>query len=577
MPILDPFDALAFSVHENPGVYALLVGSGLSRSAGIPTGWEVTLNLIERLGAIRGVRDHADWPGWYKEEYGEEPDYSELLDALASTPAERRNILHGYIEASANDDLRRPTHAHHAIARLVADGFVRVIVTPNFDRLLETALRETGVEPSVIASEDAVAGATPLVHARCTVIKVHGDYHDTRIRNTRDELAAFPPRLNALLDEVFDRFGLVSVGWSGDWDEALRAAILRAPTRRYPFYWVRRGSITPLAQDLVDQRAGRVVVTSGADEFFGRLADAIGALADASRPHPQSVAMAVALAKKYCRDDQYAAEWAALVADQTKQIAEFFLGPDFPTQRIDGKAIGEFIAELASRSEALRRICLVGGRWGTDQSKRTLVRSIRSMVPATPRDGLVALLDLREAAAAFCFYWLLAGSLEAEDFASIRLAMHEEAKISGETKKLVEALPLRRSDGVWGWAPGGVNGSWAPWSDYLARLLAVEGSDISLMPGDAGGLLAGVEFLIAAEATHLHLERQKKQKDAWFSFPMGKFVFRDDRAFVQRRLVELSDLRDDAPLLKSGLLGGSRAHAALVVDAFKKEISGRWN
>lgn len=38
------------------------------------------------------------------------------------------------------------------IARLVAAGHVRVIITTNFDRLIENALREHGVEPTVIAS-----------------------------------------------------------------------------------------------------------------------------------------------------------------------------------------------------------------------------------------------------------------------------------------------------------------------------------------------------------------------------------------------------------------------------------------
>jgi hypothetical protein len=34
----DPLTQLAFSIYENKGVYALLVGSGLSRAAEIPTG-----------------------------------------------------------------------------------------------------------------------------------------------------------------------------------------------------------------------------------------------------------------------------------------------------------------------------------------------------------------------------------------------------------------------------------------------------------------------------------------------------------------------------------------------------------
>jgi hypothetical protein len=41
---------LAFSVYESKGVYALLLGSGLSRAANIPTGWEITLDLIRRIG-----------------------------------------------------------------------------------------------------------------------------------------------------------------------------------------------------------------------------------------------------------------------------------------------------------------------------------------------------------------------------------------------------------------------------------------------------------------------------------------------------------------------------------------------
>jgi SIR2-like domain len=71
---------------------------------------------------------------------------------------------------------------------------VRVVITTNFDRLIENALREAGVEPTVISSEDAIAGATPLVHSQCTIIKIHGDYLDARIKNTDAELEESPPR-----------------------------------------------------------------------------------------------------------------------------------------------------------------------------------------------------------------------------------------------------------------------------------------------------------------------------------------------------------------------------------------------
>lgn len=51
----DPLTQLAFSIYENKGAYALLVGSGLSRAAEIPTGWEITLDLVRRVAAAQGV------------------------------------------------------------------------------------------------------------------------------------------------------------------------------------------------------------------------------------------------------------------------------------------------------------------------------------------------------------------------------------------------------------------------------------------------------------------------------------------------------------------------------------------
>lgn len=66
---------------------------------------------------------------------------SELLDALAKTPADRTNLLSGYFEPSAEDlekGLKAPALAHKSIARMVANGYIRVILTTNFDRLLDS-------------------------------------------------------------------------------------------------------------------------------------------------------------------------------------------------------------------------------------------------------------------------------------------------------------------------------------------------------------------------------------------------------------------------------------------------------
>jgi hypothetical protein len=93
-PISDVNTQLAFSMYEGKGVFALLLGSGLSRAAGIPTGWEITLDLIRRVGLAQNAKEQADWAKWYRQKVKQEPSYSTLLEELASSPEERRSILH---------------------------------------------------------------------------------------------------------------------------------------------------------------------------------------------------------------------------------------------------------------------------------------------------------------------------------------------------------------------------------------------------------------------------------------------------------------------------------------------------
>jgi hypothetical protein len=164
----DPITQLAFSMFESKGVYALLLGSGLSRAAGIPTGWEITLDLVRRVALAQGVKNQSDWATWYRKTYGAEPDYSAILAGLAACLPNgdpsyiRTSSLTKTIVQRVRNFL---TAAHHAIAGLVRDGYVRVILTTNFDRLLENALREVGVEPTVVTSVDSLSGAELLTHS----------------------------------------------------------------------------------------------------------------------------------------------------------------------------------------------------------------------------------------------------------------------------------------------------------------------------------------------------------------------------------------------------------------------------
>jgi len=119
--MVDSLTSLAFSVHSSRGVYALLLGSGLSTAAGIPTGRDVTLDLIRKRAATGNEDCGTDPATWYKNKSGCDADYSHLLDELAKTPADRTILLSSYFEPTADElsrGLKAPTLAHKVIARL---------------------------------------------------------------------------------------------------------------------------------------------------------------------------------------------------------------------------------------------------------------------------------------------------------------------------------------------------------------------------------------------------------------------------------------------------------------------------
>lgn len=389
--MIDPQLALSLAVESNHGVYALLLGSGVSRSAEILTGWEVVLDLIHQL-AIAGGEDCGPNPvAWLKERHDMEPDYSKLLDAVGKTPAERRQILNSYFEPTEDEreqNKKEPAKAHEAIARLVAGGFVKVIVTTNFDRLTERAIQAVGISPTVVSTPDACAGMLPLTQQKCVIVKLHGDYKDVRIKNTPEELATYARPTRKLLDQILDEFGLIVCGWSGEWDTALRAAIERCPSRRFSTFWtVHKGNISDTAERLIKRRHGQTLQISDADSFFTDLADRVQSLADSRTPHPLSVASAVATAKRFLAEDRYRIRLNDLLKSEAQKAAkEIRLRQDEWTKCQHTSDIPRLITDQLAITEVLRNLIVTGCYWGrTDEAD--LVASCIRIVAADPNLG----------------------------------------------------------------------------------------------------------------------------------------------------------------------------------------------
>lgn len=398
--MIDPLLSLAMSIHARPGAYALLLGSGVSRPAGIPTGWEVVLDLIRRLAVLVGEECGTDPASWFKGKYRQDPTYSGLLDELFKSQAERSQILATYFEPSDDEQergLKVPTPAHRAIAQLVKSGHVKVILTTNFDRLMEQALESAGVPPVIIGSPDATEGAMPLVHSRCTLVKLHGDYLDVRTKNTPLELDAYDPRIDGLLDRILDEFGLVVCGWSGEWDTALRKAIERCKGHRFTTYWTAKSPATTAAKAIADQRLAETIMIQNADQFFSQLAEKVDALSTIDRPHPLSAKVAVAQAKKYLSEEKYKIQLHDLLMQELEEIVRETSPECYP---VNGSFQNEDIAHRIEAFEAISEVAVaiiaIGCYWGNKEHHALWIKAIDRLAnPAHPQSWNAAMQGLR--------------------------------------------------------------------------------------------------------------------------------------------------------------------------------------
>ncbi|MBU9379014.1 SIR2 family protein [Burkholderia gladioli] len=583
----DPVTQLAFSVYENKGVFAILLGSGLSRSAEIPTGWEITLDLVRRVATAQGVEEQSDWAKWYREKTGQEPNYSVLLEEIATSPDERRAILHRYIEPDAQDreeGRKVPTKAHHAIAQLVRSGHIRVIITTNFDRLMENALREQGVEPTVVASADALSGAEPLTHSRCYLLKLHGDYKDARILNTDQELSAYPESYDRLLDRILDEHGLVICGWSGEWDHALRAAFLRTPNRRYPVYWSARGSLGTGASELAAHRSAKTIPISGADEFFETLQQRVEILEQSQRQNPLSVELLVNSAKRYLAKPEYRIQLDELFSQETERLLARLDDNQFaPHGQWNQEEFRSRVQRYEALTEPLARMAGVLGRWGDGSELPLMLDILKGIYRQAEKigNGLTVWLGLRSYPAVLVFTAYGVGLTRSQRWKTLHeLLVASWPREYHEPRRVVSVLFLWAWKGeqqdVWKQLDG-LDRRKTALSDHLHDVMSAWRSSFAGISSDFEltferfETLAALAFLEENDEASLEQAVASTPHGLFARMPVGRAGWHESSA--TGLIQELQSEATILDLLNAGFAKNSRRFLEIFVESFKRYAS----
>lgn len=419
----DPYIPLAFSMHSTPGAYAVLAGAGVSFGV-VPTAWEIVVELARRACRILGddptaeTIDKNNVEQWFRKTFGRRLTYGDLLATVAPAPYERGAVLREFFEPvrapeDGTNSLAAPTTAHRAVAQLVANGTVRVIVTMNFDHLFEAALREEGIEPVVVATDGAARGVAPLHTLRCCVIHLHGSYRDpSSMLNTNDELGEYGGGMQRLLRTIVSSHGLLIAGWSAEWDRALRDTLRRDYRPFYTSVWI---DPYPLNEDAVDlaNALGASTFRATADEAFSRLSEAVGTIKISNARHfltPDVVANRLKKelgghAPAISAHDTFMAEAGRVEELPPLNLTDF---AGVPQTEFDS-----MVRQLDTGCAVLVAAITTLSRWGSADTDRWWLPLIEQWAHVERESGSVRLIELRTLAATRFLYAAALGAVAA--------------------------------------------------------------------------------------------------------------------------------------------------------------------
>lgn len=263
---LDPILPLSISIADGERTYALFLGSGISKIAGIPTGEDILRNTIKLLYKMENEVEEVEFVdavNWFKESKYKDMGYSEILENFPSQE-DRRTFLERFFLGC------NPTDAHYIIAEMVEKNLIKCIVTTNFDRLMEEALQDKGISFDVVSSKSDFDELKPREHSNCRILKLHGDYQKSNIKNTKKELEKLEVEIEDEFKDILDKYGVVVIGYSGS-DEGVMTCLEDRNNPRYTLYWLTRESLNDRADNLIRQQNGKKIIRDSADEFLEEL------------------------------------------------------------------------------------------------------------------------------------------------------------------------------------------------------------------------------------------------------------------------------------------------------------------
>lgn len=253
--------------------YCFILGAGASVSSGIlsgyalamkwlseikeavPPGEDYTSEIERRIGLLANGKDYER----FKDElYSPElryslSDYNAVCDLrfLGDKNAENRDLF-------TIMDGKLPFVGYYALANILTRTSSNLVITTNFDELVEIAIRDfTGKEPFPIILESMASYATETVTGRPKILKIHRDIKVGGY-NREEETTIFHKEWQLPLEAIFAEYTPIVIGYAGT-DNSLMSFLRNHRTNG--MYWCHMMGTLPNSDviELVEKNAGKMV------------------------------------------------------------------------------------------------------------------------------------------------------------------------------------------------------------------------------------------------------------------------------------------------------------------------------
>lgn len=264
---------LAASLHDakKEGGAILLVGAGISVSAGIPPAFKLMKIAIE------------SFPNYFTEEEQSlaqedlsQLQYNDIMTKLSNV--KRKELFKWFIEGNKDKRIKKAklNFAHIAIAELLKQGYFSRILTVNFDPLLIHACYMVGMYPFPAIYDLGAMGKVnaELLHDP-SIVYLNGQHVGFVQRNTTDQLEAHKETLTQIVRSTGCKKTWVVAGYSGENDPLMHALNELRPYNNW-LYWLEYGNQVIQKEShhfLENDEECKVIYECDADETFMEVAD----------------------------------------------------------------------------------------------------------------------------------------------------------------------------------------------------------------------------------------------------------------------------------------------------------------